>query len=103
MKTRKLEIRCPLCGSVDVSYSCAPHCCFNHVCAECYATFEPVTTLAGGKVRGATPPDPLPDPADPAVACASCDSVAVYMAEDGLVCTGCGARLVLELTEVTPG
>lgn len=104
MKTRKLEIRCPLCDSAEVSYSCTPNCCFNHVCANCGATFEPVTRAAGGTVSGVVPPDPPPDAADPTAACARCESIAVYMADDGsLVCAGCGARLLLELTEISPG
>ena len=74
------------------------------MCAECGTTFEPVTVLAGGTVAGIVPPDPLPEAADPTAACIRCDSIAVYLAEDGvLVCAKCGARLKLELTEVAPG
>ena len=104
MKTRKLELQCPTCGSPEVFYSCTPNCCFNHVCAECGTTFEPATSLAGGTVTGIVPPDPLPDATDPTTGCARCDSTAVYMAEDGsLVCAKCGSRLKLEITEVAPG
>lgn len=104
MKTHRLDINCPVCGSAEVSYTCTPNCCFNHLCAECGATFEPVTRAAGGRVSGIVPPDPLPGPADPTAACARCDSTAVYMAEEGrLVCGACGAVLVLEFTEVAPG
>jgi len=104
VKTRKLEISCPVCGSGEVSYSCTPNCCFNHVCADCGTTFEPVTQAIGGTVSGVVPPDPLPEAADPTAACAKCDSTAVYMADaDLLVCGKCGTRLKLELTEVCPG
>jgi len=104
VRTRKLQIPCPGCGSLDVFYSCSPACCFNHVCENCQTTFEPVTTLKGGRLPGIVPPDPLPEAADPAVACAKCDSTAVYMMEDSsLVCSACGVLLVLELTEVTAG
>ena len=104
MQTRKLQIACPGCGSFDISYSCSPACCFNHVCSDCYTTFEPVTSVKGGSVAGVLAPNPLPGPADPAVACARCDSVAVYMMpDDRLVCGACGRLLELELTEVTPG
>jgi DNA-directed RNA polymerase subunit RPC12/RpoP len=104
VKTRKLELACPVCGSNGVVYSCTPNCCFNHVCGDCGTTFEPATAAAGG-VRGAiVPPDPWPDAADPTVACARCDSTAVYVAEDdALVCAACGAVLKLEMTEVAPG
>lgn len=104
MNTRKLEIACPSCGSREVFYSCTPNCCFNHVCASCRTTFEPVTRATGGTLSGVLPPDPLPDPADPTAACARCDSTAVYMAgDDSFVCAKCGALLALELTEVAPG
>jgi DNA-directed RNA polymerase subunit RPC12/RpoP len=102
--TRKLEIACPSCGSREVFYSCTPNCCFNHVCAGCGTTFEPVTRATGRTAGGVVAPDPLPEATDPAVACARCDSTAVYMtADDQLVCGKCGAMLVLELTEVAPG
>ena len=104
MKTRKLEIQCPVCGSKDVFYSCTPNCCFNHVCSNCATTFEPVTTATGGALSGIVPPDPLPEAADPTTACAKCDSTSVYLTDDGaLVCGECGALLALELTEISPG
>jgi DNA-directed RNA polymerase subunit RPC12/RpoP len=102
--TRKLVLACPTCGSGDVFYSCTPNCCFNHVCAECGTTFEPVTVASGGRRGGALPPDPPPDATDPTAACALCDSTAVYLMEDGkAVCLQCGALLAVELTEIHPG
>jgi hypothetical protein len=104
VKTRKLEIQCPVCNSGEVFYSCTPGCCFNHVCSSCGATFEPVTTAKGGALTGLVPPDPLPDATDPTAECARCTSTAVYLADDGsLVCGKCGTLLTLELTEVCPG
>ena len=104
MKTRKLEIACPECGSRDVFYSCTPNCCFNHVCSNCGTTFEPATIATGGTLSGIVPPDPLPEAADPTAACIKCDSTAVYMIDDkALVCAKCGTKLALELTEVCPG
>jgi len=101
VKTHKLEIPCPTCGSRETFYSCTPNCCFNHVCAECGTTFEPVTQAEGGAASEVTPPDPLPEAADPTVACAKCDSTAVYMTEENrLVCGKCGSWLVMELTEI---
>jgi len=86
-----------------VFYSCTPNCCFNHVCGDCGATFEPATRLAGGIECKVEPPDPLPDASDPTVACAKCDSTAVYVLPDGrLVCASCGSLLTLEITEVAP-
>jgi hypothetical protein len=92
-----------VCQSAEVFYSCTPNCCFNHVCSDCGATFEPVTAPAGGTQAGIHPPDPLPEATDPTVACAKCDSTAVYVLEDGrLVCSQCGLLLSLEITEVAP-
>jgi transcription initiation factor TFIIIB Brf1 subunit/transcription initiation factor TFIIB len=104
VKTRKLEINCPVCASRDVFYSCTPNCCYNHVCADCGATFEPVTKAKGGSAREVEPPDPLPEAADPTAACVKCDSTCVYLTEDNtLVCAKCGLFLELEITEIAPG
>ncbi|MEX2261446.1 MAG: hypothetical protein WD696_05820 [Bryobacteraceae bacterium] len=101
MKTRKLSLSCPTCGSPDVFYSCTPNCCFNHVCNDCQTTFEPATKAAGGSVTGVEAPDPLPDSTEPTVNCCRCDSLEVYVLEDGrLVCRACGRLLELEITEV---
>lgn len=104
MPTRKLEIACPTCGSPDVVYSCTPSCCFNHVCSHCTTTFQPITAATGAKHPPITPPDPLPDCTDPTVACARCDSTAVYLTpEDKLVCSACRAVLQMELSDICPG
>lgn len=104
VRTRKLEIHCPVCHSAEVFYSCTPNCCFNHVCSECGTTFEPMTRKTGSRLSGLLPPDPPADAADPTAECAGCASTEVCMAEDGtVVCAKCGAVLVLELTEVAPG
>jgi DNA-directed RNA polymerase subunit RPC12/RpoP len=87
-----------------VFYSCTPNCCFNHVCADCGTTFEPVTRVKGGSLSGVEPPDPLPEAADPTAACARCGSTAVYLTHtESLVCASCGALLELEITEIAPG
>jgi hypothetical protein len=100
--TTKLTLACPLCGSTDITYACEPKCCFNHVCGGCLATFEPVTRIIGGGRAGFAAPETLPDACDPTVACAKCESVAVYVLDDGrLACHDCGASLELEFTEVT--
>ncbi len=104
MKTRKLEIACPQCGSKEVFYSCTPGCCFNHVCSDCGTTFEPETSFAGEFLKGVMAPDPLPDSTDPTAECAKCNGTQVYLMEDGgLVCGSCGAKLLMELTEIAPG
>ncbi len=94
---------CPVCGATEVYYTCTPNCCFNHVCGACGSTFEPVTKATGETVTGVRAPEPLPEAADPTVACARCEATSVYLAEPGrLVCGGCGAVLVLEFTEIAP-
>jgi DNA-directed RNA polymerase subunit RPC12/RpoP len=101
VRTRKLELACPVCGSGEVFYTCTPNCCFNHVCNNCGSTFEPVTKARGAVVKGIAPPEPGPEAADPTVACGRCESTAVYMLEDGGVgCAQCGSRLEIEYTEV---
>jgi len=104
LKTGRLRLACPVCGSGEVFYSCTPNCCFNHVCGQCGATFEPATRAAGRLEGSLEPPEPLPDATDPTAACARCDSTAVYALDDGrLVCASCGALLELEYTEVAGG
>jgi hypothetical protein len=99
--TRKLSIACPHCGSASVFYSCEPKCCFNHVCEDCKGTFEPVTRFTGATRGGLARPEEEVDCTEPAVACARCESTAVFVAQDGaLVCVDCGAVLELELTEI---
>ena len=102
MHARKLQVHCPKCGSSEIVYSCEPKCCFNHVCSECTTSFQTVSVASGEKLSGVKPPDPLPDCTEPAVACARCDSVAVYQLEDDrLICLDCGTILALQLTEVS--
>jgi transcription initiation factor TFIIIB Brf1 subunit/transcription initiation factor TFIIB len=102
--TSKLSLACPTCGSADVFYSCTPNCCFNHVCSECGTTFEPITVASGGRLSGIVPPTPLPEASDPTVACASCDSTAVFATAAGqTVCSKCGALLSIQLTEIAAG
>ena len=104
MNTAKLALACPICGSRDVFYSCEPKCCFNHVCANCKSTFEPVTHPTGARHPGAKAPEGERDPSEPTVACAKCESTEVYVIEDGrLVCCACGALLELEITDVAKG
>jgi len=104
VKTRKLQIACPQCGSNEVFYSCTPNCCFNHVCGNCATTFEPETRSSGAFANGVVPPDPLPEPTDPTAECAHCHSTTVYLSEDGrIVCGKCRAILELELTGIAPG
>jgi len=63
-----------------------------------------VTHATGATLAEVKPPEPLPEAADPTVACAKCESTAVYMVgAEELVCAKCGAMLTLELTEVAPG
>ncbi len=103
MQTRKISLQCPVCGSDNVFYSCEPKCCFNHVCGDCGATFEPVTVATGARLSGIVPPDPLPDSTEPTVACEKCESIAVYLLDDGkAVCSRCGLVLEIRITEVAP-
>jgi hypothetical protein len=104
VRTRKLQFACPVCASSQVFYTCTTDCCYNHVCADCGATFEPVTTPAGGALASVAPPDPPSESTDPTAPCAKCHAAAVCIAEDGrLVCWKCRALLTLEMDEIHPG
>ena len=49
-------------------------------------------------------PEPGPESTDPTVACAKCESTAVYATDTAeAVCMSCGAVLEVGYTEVTPG
>ncbi|HEX3877703.1 MAG TPA: hypothetical protein VHW24_12000 [Bryobacteraceae bacterium] len=103
MQTKKLELACPVCSSAEVFYSCTPNCCYNHVCSNCGATFEPATRRKGGVLTGIKPPDPPADATDPTAECVVCGAPAVCMTDDGaFTCSKCGAALDLEYTEVAP-
>ncbi|MGA2274335.1 MAG: hypothetical protein ABSH00_12330 [Bryobacteraceae bacterium] len=63
-----------------------------------------MTRATGHTVGGVVPPDPLPEPADPTVACARCESTEVYLTPANVaVCAQCGAVLEVELTEIHLG
>jgi hypothetical protein len=99
-------VACPQCGSADVIYSCKPECCFNHVCNNCYTTFELETTKVGEvKEDFKIPPDP--DPSGPTTPCARCGEPRVFAIGDAApppqyVCAACKALLTLGYTAIAP-
>jgi hypothetical protein len=103
-----LSFACPKCGSLDVIYSCSPACCFNHVCNQCYATFEPETTRVG-EFKGAVGPVPEVDTTGPTAPCARCGECRLFRIEgapvpaDQLLCVACRALLTLEFASVAEG
>ncbi len=108
MTLTPLDVACPQCGSHDVLYSCKPECCFNHVCNNCYTTFELETTRVGeAKAEIEIPPDP--DPTAPTAPCARCGECKVFAISEGetsrgqFLCVSCKALLTLRLTNVAPG
>jgi hypothetical protein len=98
---RSLTVVCPACSSTDVSYSCVPDCCFNHVCAACLNSFELSTEDLGEEVASVTVPESDEDPSRPTVACARCQSLAVYELIErqgpasSVICISCRAVLRL--------
>jgi hypothetical protein len=106
MMPHPLLVRCPSCSSSDITYTCEPKCCFNHICAACYTTFELFTEPLARVLADVEKPRQERDCLAPTVACAQCDSVEVYMIEpvDGaqseLVCADCHALLRLGFTAV---
>jgi hypothetical protein len=101
MMLHPLLVQCPSCGSGDITYTCEPKCCFNHLCAACYTSFQLFTEPLGRVLSGLEKPLQERDCLAPTVACAQCDSIEVYRVEptDGspgeLVCAECRALLRL--------
>jgi len=97
-----IRVACPRCQSLDVTYTCEPKCCFNHLCGSCYGTFELKTTL-----RADAGPFKAPafehDVFRATVDCARCRGVNVFLAGSGepgnaeAACADCGALLTLEI------
>jgi hypothetical protein len=106
MTPQLLRVQCPSCGSGDITYTCEPRCCFNHICGVCYTTFELFTEPLGRSLPGLAKSPQERDGLGPTVACAQCDSIEVYTVERGdnsqgeLVCTSCRALLRLGFAAV---
>jgi hypothetical protein len=103
---RPLTVECPRCGSADVTYTCEPTCCFNHICGACYTTFELATAAVGRDLRGLETPATERDCLAPTVACARCESLDVYLVEaegaptGDLWCAACQALLRLSIEAI---
>ena len=101
MMLQPLLVQCPSCGSSEITYTCEPRCCFNHLCAACYCTFELFTEPLGRVLTGLGKPPQVRDSLAPTVACAQCDSIEVYRVErvgdshGEQVCAECHALLRL--------
>jgi hypothetical protein len=101
MIPQPLVVQCPSCASTEITYTCEPKCCFNHICGACYTTFELFTQPVGGMLTGVERPPQPRDSLAPTVACVKCDSIEVYMitseggAPSPLVCIDCQALLQL--------
>jgi len=105
-----IVVACPHCGSTsDVTYSCKPECCFNHVCAQCYTTFELVTRRIGEVTDDLGPLPPDPDSSNPTAACARCGECRIFAICDGptpsqqYLCVSCKTLLALDYSEIAPG
>ena len=106
MKLIPISAKCPQCGSADIVYSCKPECCFNHVCNNCYTTFELETTRVG-EVNENLEISTQPDPSAPTAPCARCGEPRVFAIEESAdqpryVCAACKALLTLSYTEIAP-
>lgn len=108
MALRPLSIQCPSCGSTEITYTCEPRCCFNHICATCYTTFELFTEPLDQTLTGLKKPSEERDCLAPTVACARCESVEVYVvervggAQGELICTDCHTLLRLGFDAIEP-
>jgi hypothetical protein len=101
-----LTVACPNCGSRDITYSCEPKCCFNHLCGNCYATFELLTIPLGKKIDDLQAPSRERDCLAPTTACALCESLDLFQLDEGevlsdkLFCASCHALLKLQFDAV---
>lgn len=104
-----MAVNCPCCGSPDVTYTCEPKCCFNHVCNECHASFMLGTEKLGRELpeaeRAGLPSEGPEDSLAPTVGCDRCESTAVYHLGDELdgathVCGTCFALLRFTIEDV---
>jgi hypothetical protein len=106
MRAQALVVQCPSCDSTEITYTCEPKCCFNHICGACYTTFELFTEPLGRVLPGVEKPLQERDSLAPTVACAQCDSLEVYRvppqsgSPDALVCAECHAVLGLGFAAV---
>jgi hypothetical protein len=104
-----LSVSCPNCGSKEVSYTCEPKCCFNHLCGSCYSTFELVTVSLGSKLNDIETPHEERDCLAPTTACAVCEGLDVFLLDEGpgptdkLYCSTCHSVLRLELAAIQSG
>ena len=104
-----LSVSCPNCGSRDVSYTCEPKCCFNHLCGYCYSTFELATVSLGTKMKDLEVPREERDCLAPTTACAVCESLDLFLIDGGqgsadkLYCANCHTVLRLELEAIQSG
>ncbi len=116
-----LTVECPTCRSRAVFYSCDPHCCFNHVCGDCRASFFLTTRLLGeartelGEWPAASGPQ---DPTAPTAPCDRCGGLGVWLLVEGEerdahrdaseeaqrrgVCADCGAMLAVDIALEAP-
>jgi hypothetical protein len=106
MTPQPLQVQCPSCGSGDITYTCEPECCFNHICAACYTTFELFTEPLGQTLTDLQTPSGERDCLAATVACARCNSVEIYTVSQAdsvqgeLVCVACHALLRLGMGAV---
>jgi hypothetical protein len=106
MTPQPLVVQCPSCGSNEITYTCEPKCCFNHICGACYTTFELFTESLGRRLSDIEQPRQERDSLAPTVACAQCDSLEVYTvtpaggSPEALVCAECHALLRLGFAAV---
>lgn len=106
MKLVPLTLPCPQCGSNEVTYTCEPKCCFNHVCNHCHASFEPVTRRVGELPEPLAAPALADDALRPTAGCPRCQSIRVFRLEGDaaragqLVCADCRALLELSFEGV---
>src|SRR5262245_54786367 len=104
MSLEPIQTTCPVCGDADVAYTCAPSCCFNHVCAVCRASWQLGTqVVVDASAPDIEAPDEDYDTSYPTAPCAHCGELVWQIGgRSELWCPACRILLQCTVRDVRP-